>query len=69
MQPFNLSSSNHSKKLDETECPVQNSKFKARKIPKNHKVPFMVFHSTKNLTSFRNPSENREKNMNKRAKI
>lgn len=26
--------------------------FKARKIPKTHKVPFMVYHSTKNLTVF-----------------
>lgn len=31
--------------------------FKARKIPKSHKIPFMVYHSTKDLTAFKNLSK------------
>ena len=41
------STQNNAKKTD----------FKARKIPKSHKIPFMVYHSTKNLTNFKNMSK------------
>ena len=53
--PFNLSWSNKRKKEDST-TDKEDYKFifKARKIPKTHKVPFMVYYSTKSLTSFNN---------------
>lgn len=52
--PFNLSVSNRRRKPETEDDQPELSKFKARKIPKTHKVPFIVYHSTKNLTSFNN---------------
>ena len=52
--PFNLSVSNRRKKPETDGEDPEPCKFKARKIPKTHKVPFIVYHSTKNLTSFNN---------------
>ena len=69
--PFNLSVSNRPKKLNEKEESLDRHTFKARKIPKTHKVPFMVFHSTKELTEFQNPKEikNKKEWEYKRTKI
>ena len=52
--PFNLSWSNRRTKGDNQSEIKEDYKFnfKARKIPKTHKVPFMVYYSTKSLTSF-----------------
>ena len=51
--PFKLSTSNYRRKPYKNENEENMKfKFKARQIPKTHKVPFMVYHSTKNLTAF-----------------
>jgi hypothetical protein len=55
-KPFRLSSSNCRKgKEDSTPNTSQDrepvTKFKAKKVPNSHRVPFMVLHSTKNLTN------------------
>ena len=49
--------SNRAKKLDDSESSRERCSFRARKIPKSHKVPFMVYHSTKNLTNFNRRSK------------
>lgn len=54
--PFNLSSSNRRKKQEVEDTSAERYNFKARRIPKSHKAPFMVYHSTKSLTSFKNVS-------------
>lgn len=54
--PFNLSASNRPKRLEEKEDSLEKYSFRARVIPKTHKVPFVVYHSTKSLTSFNNPT-------------
>lgn len=56
-KPFRLSSTNLNKKdRDKTpeisqERASKSYKFKAKKVPNSHRVPFMVLHSTKNLTN------------------
>jgi len=52
-KPFNLSQSNYRRKPRKDTSTEQN-KFKAKKIPKTHKIPFVVYHSTKSLTAFKN---------------
>lgn len=56
-KPFRLSSTNLNKKdrgktpeLSEERAP-KSYKFMAKKVPNSHRVPFMVLHSTKNLTN------------------
>ena len=57
-KPFRLSASNCRKRKDEDvtpqgsqdRTPKATGTFKAKKLPKSHRVPFMVLHSTKNLT-------------------
>lgn len=56
VKPFNLSNSNARQKPKNDES-MEKYKFKARKIPKTHKLPFMVYHSTKDLTSFKNVNQ------------
>ncbi|CAI2359298.1 unnamed protein product [Moneuplotes crassus] len=68
LSPFNLSSSNKAKKFDNKSESLKRHNFKARKIPKSHKVPFMVFHSTKDLTCFRKPGD-RKDSENRRTKV
>jgi hypothetical protein len=42
--------------LEDPESSQEKHTFKARQIPKTHKAPFVVYHSTKSLTSFNNPA-------------
>ena len=54
-KPFRLSSTNRAKvesvsNKSNSRSPKSNKAFKAKEIPKSHRVPFMVLHSTKNLT-------------------
>ena len=57
-KPFRLSSSNWRKSTEKTESAyveemnkkLTTKKFQAKEIPKSHRVPFMVMHSTKDLT-------------------
>lgn len=57
--PFNLSWSNKTRAKEDSQSDKAdyNITFKARKIPKTHKVPFMVYYSTKSLTSFNNTNQ------------
>lgn len=55
--PFILSSSNKIKRLEDPENSLEKHAFKARQIPKTHKAPFVVYHSTKSLTSFNSPAQ------------
>ena len=63
--PFNLSKSNRRRKENTNDDDLENLKFKfkARKIPKSNKVPFMVYYSTKSLTSFNNISRKNNNTM------
>lgn len=57
-KPFKLSTSNCRRKGEEDttpnvsqdRTPKATNSFRAKKLPKSHRVPFMVLHSTKNLT-------------------
>jgi len=57
-KPFRLSTSNSRKKENEDTTPQGSQdrtpkasiNFRATKLPKSHRMPFMVLHSTKNLT-------------------
>lgn len=59
--PFHLSASNISKRMKDKEDSFEKYSFRARVIPKTHKVPFVVYHSTKSLTSFNNPAQLKSK--------
>ena len=58
-KPFRLSSSNRDKNKNrevtpnesDSHTPNSRSNFKAKEIPKSHNIPFIVLHSTKNLTN------------------
>ena len=50
VKPFKLSvSKTRDQPVDDEETKVEY--FKARKVPTSHRIPFMVLHSTKNLTT------------------